>query len=91
MITFFARHGVTDYEAWKKKIDAIPNEAFVEFKIVGTTVYRGVNGSEAIVLHTFNTWEDAEAHKERMESQPQEHFEKQNAIPPITIWIAEEV
>ncbi len=85
MIAFFARHGVTDYEAWKKMFDAIPNEAFVEFKIVGSTVCRGVNGSEAIVLHTFKTWEDAEAHKERMESQPQEHFEKQNAIPPVTV------
>ena len=91
MITFFARHGVTDYEAWKKKFDAIPAEAFVKFKIVATTVYRGLSGSEAIVLHTFNTWEDAEAHKERMESQPQAHFEEQHAIPPITIWIAEEI
>ena len=91
MITFFARHGVTDYEAWKKKFDAIPAAAFVKFKILATTVYRGRNGSEAIVLHTFNTWEDAEAHKERMESQPQAHFEEQNAIPPITIWIAEEI
>ena len=91
MITFFARHGVKNYEAWKEKFDAIPKEAFIEFKIVGTSVHRGKNGSEAIVLHTFNTWEDAEAHKERMESQPPAHFEKQNAIPPITIWIAEDV
>ena len=91
MITFFARHGVTDYEAWKNQFDAIPTETLAKFKIVASTVYRAQNGSEAIVLHKFNTWEDAEAHRERMESQPQSHFEAHHAIPPITIWIAEEI
>lgn len=91
MITFFARHGVTDYEAWKKKLETVPAEAFDKAKIVGTTIYRGLHGSEVMVVHTFNTREDAEAHKELMESQPQAHFEEHSVIPPITIWIAEEI
>ena len=75
----------------EKVVRCSPQRSVCQFKIVGTTVYRGLNSDEVIVLHTFNTGEDAAVHKERMESQPQAHFEEMNAIPPITCWIAEEV
>lgn len=91
MITIFGHHGVTDYDTWKKFFDAIPEEHYAKYKIVGTNVYRTPDGSAVIVMHTFNTLEDAQTHKQMMESAPPASYEEIGIIPPLTYWIAEEV
>ena len=68
MITIFGQHGVTDFETWKSGFDAIPEEHYVKYQIVGTGVYRMTGESGVIVTHTFNTLEDAQNHRAMMES-----------------------
>ena len=80
MITIFAQRSVSDYDAWKKGFDALPKEHYEKYKIVGTKTFRMMDGKAIIVMHTFNTLEDAMKHKELMESMTQ-----------LIYWIAEEV
>ena len=92
MITIFGQHAVTDYEAWKRFLDAAPREHYDRFGIVGESVYRTVDGSAVIVMHTFNNLEDAQKHKNMMESADGKAMIEQNGGKlPLTYWMAEEV
>ena len=92
MITIFGQHSVTNYEVWKSAFDAIPEEHYVKYNIVGTGVYRMTGDSGVIVTHTFNSLEDAQSHKAMMESAEfSAMLEKMGGKTPVTYWIAEEV
>lgn len=92
MITIFGQHGVTDFETWKSVFDAVPEEHYVKFNIVGTGIYRMAGDSGVIITHTFNTLEDAQKHRAMMESDEfSAMLEKMGGKAPVTYWIAEEV
>ena len=72
MVTLFGQHDVTDYKTWKRNFDAMAGENSAEWGIAETRTYRTVDGSAVIVAHTFNTLEDAQNHKNRMELMPED-------------------
>lgn len=96
MITFFIRHGVTDFDTWKSSVDAslaaTPAEARQEMGMVETRFYRQVDGSGVIVVHKFKDLASAQKHKAMLEAaETQAHLEQTGVVLPMTIWLAEEI
>jgi heme-degrading monooxygenase HmoA len=59
MIRMFARHQVTDYEAWRKVYDAFDRESL---GVRRHSVYRGLDDpNEVTVTHDFDDRKAAEA------------------------------
>jgi signal recognition particle GTPase len=94
MVTMFARHAVTDYEAWISgaKESNKNTERNAQAGIIASKVYRTADGSGVIVMHTFNNVEQAQKYEKMMQS-PEGHamVEKMGGKLPITIWLAKEV
>ena len=94
MITMIAHHGVKDYEAWiSGGKEAMKNtERNAQSGIVASKVYRTADGSEVIVMHTFNNLESAQKYEKMMQSaEGHAMVEKVGGKLPMTIWLAEEV
>ena len=96
MITFFIRHGVTDFDTWKSSVaaamESTPPETLQEMGMVETKFHRQVDGSGVIVVHKFKDLEAARKHKNMLEAaETQAHLEQTGVILPMTIWLAEEL
>ena len=94
MITLFAQHGVSDFEAWKRGADAARSNSdrSAQFGIVESSMYRMVDGSGVIVTHKFNDIEAAQKYKQTMESEEtKSRLEQMGASLPITIWLAKNI
>lgn len=90
MITFFAHHEVTDFEAWLNAARGHEHDEPPPY--VESHVYRTADGKAAIVTHTFNDWEVAQQFKSMAESAEFiAMVEQMGGKPPFTIWLAEEV
>jgi hypothetical protein len=94
MVILIGSHGVSDYEAWVDlgKKSMRDSERRAQFGIVESHAYRTDDGNTAIVIHTFNTLEEAQKYKAMMDT-PEGHarLEQNGGAPPFTFWIAEEI
>ena len=94
MITFFGQHGLSDYETWLAGAKATlgNSERNAEMGIVGSTIYRQVDGSGAIIAHKFKDLESAQNYEKLIHSpEAKAMIEQIGGTYPVTVWIAEEV
>ena len=94
MVILIGSHGLSDFDAWVdlgKKSMADPDRR-KQFGITESHVYRTADGDRGIVIHQFNTLEQAQQYQAMMDT-PEGHarLEQNGATPPYAFWIAEEV
>lgn len=91
MITLFSFITLTEVDTFLNHFKSMSTkEPFEQFRIVEQKIYRVVGENRVSIVNTYNTLEDAQAHKAVLESPELAEQMKPFGIQfPMTLWIAE--
>jgi hypothetical protein len=91
MVTLYAKHGVVDYDRWRRGYDA--NAALIkEYGVVDDTVQRDVDENGVIVTHKFEDQVVARAFLQMFGSDEMgKQLREMGVVQPVTMWLGEDV